>query len=94
MSDFGKNLGGEYVHQSPPEDDPVNNPAHYTSGQVECLDAIEAALSPDEFRGFLKGQIIKYVWRERLKGSGTQDLEKAEFYLRRELERRAKGTKP
>ena len=60
--------------------DPVNHPAHYTSGSVECIDAIRAALTPDEFRGFVKGNAIKYCWRERRKG-GDEDLRKAGWYL-------------
>lgn len=62
--------------------DPVNHPSHYTNGDIECIDAIRAALTPEEFRGFCKGNAIKYVWRERLKGGG-QDLAKAGFYLGR-----------
>jgi hypothetical protein len=62
--------------------DPVNHPSHYTSGAIECIDAIESALTPEEFRGFCKGNAMKYIWRERLKGGG-QDIEKAKFYLRR-----------
>lgn len=58
----------------------VDKPAHYTSGAVECIDAIRSALTPDEFRGYLKGNIMKYVWRERLKNQ-DQDLQKAAKYL-------------
>lgn len=61
--------------------DMVNQPPHYTAGKVECLDAIEAALGPDGFRAYLRGQIIKYTWRGPHKGSEGQDYEKAEFYL-------------
>lgn len=62
-------------------DDPVN-PAHYKQGGIECIDAIEAALTPEEFRGFCKGNAIKYAWRERHKNS-TVDLQKACWYLNR-----------
>lgn len=62
----------------------VNHPARYTQGAVECIDAIESALTPEEYRGFLKGQILKYTWREKHKG-GEQDLQKAEWYLKRLL---------
>ena len=62
--------------------DEVNNPEHYTAGGIECIDAIQAALTPEEFRGFLKGNILKYTWRERHTG-GVQSLEKAEWYLKR-----------
>jgi hypothetical protein len=68
--------------------DAVNSPKHYL-GKVECIDAIEAALTPEEFRGFCKGNIIKYIFRERLKG-GNESLEKGQWYLNRLLE----GVKP
>lgn len=62
--------------------DNANSPSHYTSGKVECIDAIESALTPEEFRGYCKGNALKYVWRERHKG-GTEDLRKAGWYLDR-----------
>lgn len=61
--------------------DPVNHPEHY-QGSIECLDAIEASMTHEEFCGYLKGNIIKYVWRYKKKGLVT-DLEKSEFYLKR-----------
>jgi hypothetical protein len=64
------------------ERDNINSPVHYTSGGIECIEAIRAALTPEEFRGFCKGNVIKYVWRERLKG-GDESLKKAEWYLKR-----------
>lgn len=60
--------------------DKVQHPEHYTSGGIECIDAIRAALTPEEFRGYCKGNIIKYTWRERLKG-GDQDIDKAGKYI-------------
>ena len=62
--------------------DPVNHPSHYTVGPIECIDAIEAALTPEEFRGFCKGNVLSYVWRENNKGK-TLDLNKARWYLER-----------
>jgi len=62
--------------------DNVNNPEHYASGKIECIDAIESALTPEEFRGFLKGNVMKYIWRERKK-SGVESLRKAEWYQKR-----------
>ena len=43
--------------------DNVDRPMHYAAGSIECIDAIEAQLSAEEFRGYLKGNIIKYIWR-------------------------------
>jgi hypothetical protein len=62
--------------------DSVNHPSHYTNGAIECIDAIESQLTPEEYRGYLKGNIAKYIWRERQKG-GTESLEKARWYLDR-----------
>ena len=63
-------------------DDPVNHPAHYTQGGIECIAAIEASMTPEEFRGYLKGCQMKYMWRYQLKG-GVEDLRKARWYLDR-----------
>ncbi len=62
--------------------DEVNNPNHYTQGNIECIDAIKAALTEEEYRGYIKGNVIKYVWRERFKGANV-DLSKAINYLSR-----------
>jgi len=62
--------------------DLVNHPSHYASGGLECIDAIEASMSAEEFQGYCKGNLIKYVWRYRDKG-GVQDLQKANWYLDR-----------
>ena len=66
----------------------VMSPPHYNQGPIECIAAIEAALTPDEFRGFCKGNALKYVWREKGKGGG-EDLEKAAWYLARLKEKQA-----
>ena len=59
--------------------DPVNHPEHYTSGNIECLDAIKAALG-DNYKYYVQGNLLKYIWRFSLK-NGKQDLQKAQFYL-------------
>jgi hypothetical protein len=65
-----------------PKPDLVNAPPHYRQGDIECIDAIRAALTDEEFRGYLKGNSMKYLWREKHKG-GDQDLKKAAWYLNR-----------
>jgi len=62
--------------------DVVNHPPHYTDGGIECIEAIEAELTSEEWRGYLKGNIAKYIWREKRKG-GTESLKKAQWYLDR-----------
>ena len=76
--------GLESVLAPKAEDDPVNHPTHYTHGGVECIDAIEAALSSqtDPTNAFLTGQAIKYLWRWPVK-NGLEDLRKAKWYLDR-----------
>ena len=55
-------------------DDPVNHPPHYNKGGIECIDAIKAMLSTDEFVGYLRGNSLKYRWRYRYKGKPIEDL--------------------
>lgn len=63
--------------------DPVNHPEHYTSGDVECIDAILAATGYlNGFNGFCTGNAIKYLWRWSLK-NGVEDLKKAQWYINR-----------
>lgn len=61
--------------------DNVNNPQHYTAGGIECIEAIRAALTDEEFRGFCKGNVLKYTWREKHKG-GDESLNKAAWYIK------------
>ena len=58
------------------------NPPHYKTGLVECIEAIESSLSPEEFKGYLKASIIKYLWRYEQK-NGLEDLQKADWFLRK-----------
>ena len=58
------------------------NPAHYQKGGVECIEAIEASMTAEAFKGFLKGNCIKYLYRYENK-NGIEDLKKAEWYLLR-----------
>ena len=60
----------------------VSSPAHYNQGQTECIDAIEAMLSIEEYIGYLRGNSMKYRWRFRYK-NGFEDLSKAQWYEKR-----------
>lgn len=66
-----------------PETETVNSPSHYTQGGMETIEVIEAKLSPEEFTGYLRGNIIKYITRYNLKGKPVEDLRKAGWYLKR-----------
>lgn len=61
--------------------DHVKYPIHYTQGGIECIQAIEASMSPPGFQDYCKGNVLKYIWRWRDK-NGIEDLEKAEVYLK------------
>ena len=60
--------------------DAVNHPEHYTQGEIECIDAIAAALGQEGFIAFLRGQVIKYQWRLGRKDLPAQDNAKAIWY--------------
>ena len=60
----------------------VSHPKHYTHGGIEVIDIMETQLSPEEYRGYIKGQVIKYITREAYK-NGDEDLAKAQWYLNR-----------
>lgn len=63
--------------------DEVNQPAHYNTGNIECITAIEASMSAIEFQGYCKANCLKYLWRYRYKGKPLEDLKKAEWYLKK-----------
>ena len=70
--------------------------AHYDRGLIQYIDFMESSLTPDEYRGLLKGMVFKYIDRYRYKGTPEADLIKAQIYLSwlAEFERKqAKETK-
>ncbi len=69
-------------------EDNINSPKHYSHNRlgIECIQAIEASMSKEQFIGWLKGQIIKYIWRFEYKGKPVEDCKKAQFYLNRLIE--------
>jgi len=75
--------GKAKLRKEKPKADMVNHPPHYTShpSGVECIQITE-------HMGFNLGNALKYIWRADLKGSAVEDLEKAVFYINRELIKR------
>ena len=63
--------------------DNVNSPKHYLKGNKETIDVIRDCMTTDEYHGYLKGNVLKYVSRYKFKGEPLQDLHKAEWYLKR-----------
>lgn len=67
--------------------DNVNHPSHYTRGGIECIDAIEAAVTGLQgIEAVCAGNAIKYLWRWKQK-NGVEDLKKALWYIDRLIER-------
>lgn len=76
------------------EPDAVEHPSHYAGkGGIECIDAIRASMSTEEFCGYCKGNVLKYAWRYAGK-NGVEDLEKAKVYLNWLIEAREKEAHP
>lgn len=69
--------------------DPVNHPKHYTNhpSGIECIQVTE-------HMSFCIGNAIKYLWRADLKGSSTEDMRKAIWYIQREIEKRDGKARP
>jgi len=62
--------------------DNVNSPSHYGQGKIEAIEYISDFLTPEEYQGYLRGNIAKYLHRWPYK-NGIEDLKKAQWYLER-----------
>lgn len=58
----------------------ATSPEHYKQGGMQVIDILKAKMSAEEFKGFCKGNILKYVMRADFK-NGVEDLKKAQVYL-------------
>lgn len=63
--------------------DNVNHPEHYKVGGIETIDFIKAKLTPEEFRGYLKGNVLKYASRAGHKNNAVEDAGKLAWYANR-----------
>jgi hypothetical protein len=69
-----------FITMEEPKIDVVNHPPHYKVGGIEVIDFIKAKLTPEEFRGYLKGNVLKYTSRAGHKDDVTQDIGKLVWY--------------
>ena len=69
-----------YSSQESKEEEKVNHPSHYNHGGKETIEILKDFLTEDEFKGFLKGNVLKYMHRYKFK-NGMEDLNKASWYL-------------
>ena len=58
---------------------------HYTSKEIQPWDAMESWMTEEQFKGFLTGNVIKYISRYQDKG-GVLDLQKCKHYLDKLIE--------
>jgi hypothetical protein len=72
--------------QSVPQSDNVNHPPHYKTGGIETIDFIEA-----KSLNYNLGNVVKYITRADHKGHKLEDLQKAQWYLNREVANLKKG---
>ena len=82
--DYGKSFLADLWNSQ--KNDEVNHPSHYNNGKIECIEAIEAASTQEEFEGYLRGNVLKYVWRFKYKDN-IKDLRKARWYLDKLIEK-------
>ena len=84
-SEYARLIGLAEPNPKADKTDMVNQPPHYTSGGIECADALDAMVSayPDPVAAALSWQVGKYIWRHPLKWNPTEDLKKARWYLDR-----------
>lgn len=61
------------------------NPSHYQKYPLQMIDNMQNSMTPDEFKGYLKGNIMKYISRYQDK-NGVEDLKKADWYLNKLIE--------
>lgn len=71
---------GKLLMQGAPALDNVNHPAHYKVGGIETIDFIEA-----KKLSYNLGNVVKYITRADHKGNAIEDLQKARWYLNREI---------
>ena len=78
-----KEYGNDMSYENEVRFDNVNSPSHYKHGKKETIDVIRDCMTGDEYHGYLKGNVLKYVSRYKIKGEPLEDLQKANWYLNR-----------
>tara|TARA_R100000655_G_scaffold98405_1_gene141788 strand:+ start:201 stop:500 length:300 start_codon:yes stop_codon:yes gene_type:complete len=75
--------GHDMSYENERKHDNVHSPSHYMHGKKETIDVIRDCMENDEYHGYLKGNVLKYVARYKFKGEPLEDLHKAQWYLDR-----------
>jgi len=69
-----------------PPPDKINSPKHYTIGGIETIDFMKAKSTPEEFHGYLRLTVLKYLSRGPYKEDALEDYKKARWFLNRLIE--------
>ena len=73
------------------ENENVNSPSHYKHGKKETIEVIRDCMTSDEYHGYLKGNVLKYVSRYKFKGEPLEVLQTANWYLNRLIKEGSNG---
>ena len=87
LKEYGHDLSYEYERKH----DNVHSPDHYKHGKKETIEVIRDCMTSDEYHGYLKGNVLKYVSRYKFKGEPLEDLQKANWYLNRLIKELSNG---
>jgi len=71
--------------------DIINHPSHYTDRDIECWDWYRMVMTHEEFRGAMKNNVLKYIYRAGKKHTIIEDLEKARAYIDRWIKHEQEG---
>lgn len=85
QDDIDKIMQGIFDAKEDNKEEKVNHPSHYNFTKMETLDIIDNFSTHEEYVGFLKGNVIKYLHRYSHK-NGMEDLRKASWYLNKLIE--------
>ena len=80
---YEKDYSHDVSYENERKHNNVHSPSHYMHGKKETIDVIRDCMESDEYHGYLKGNVLKYVSRYKFKGEPLEDLQKAQWYLNR-----------
>jgi len=81
LEQLRSNVNGLAATDYPYATNDIDSPDHYTAGGIEAIDVIRAKLTPEEYRGYLKGSSLKYLLRANFKGQHDKDVHKAVWFV-------------
>ena len=89
---YEKDYSHDVSYENERKHNNVHSPSHYMHGKKETIDVIRDCMESDEYHGYLKGNVLKYVSRYKFKGEPLEDLQKANWYLDRLIKEVSNGT--